>query len=346
MRNKFGAGDHVFEVVEGWGDLPADWRYVDVAGIDVDSADNVYVFNRGAHPIIVFDPQGRVLRTFGEGQFVGPHGIHVGPDDCLYCADAGDHTVKKYSANGRLLLTLGISGQASDTGYDRNVPITQRQVKQVAGPFNGPTGVALGPAGEIYVSDGYGNARVHKFSPAGALLFSWGRPGRGPGEFWIAHGIAVDREGVVYIADRENSRVQLFSPNGEYLSQWPWVYRPTSLYYDARDDVLFVSEFGYRAGPVPGQQLEPAGEPKPRARISVRERGGRVLAWWGEGQDECTPGYFFAPHAVAVDSRGDLYVGEVVYSAGQRGKLISVDCHALQKFRRAPGMAAVTKAGE
>jgi hypothetical protein len=118
------------------------------------------------------------------------------------------------------------------------------------------------------------------------------------------------------------------------LYEWPWVYRPTGIFIDSNDTV-FVAEFGYRAGPVPGQ-LEPPGEVKPRARVTVRDLGGDILARWGEGEDECAAGCFFAPHCVWADSRGDLYVGEVISAAGQRGRLIPVGCHALQKFVRVP----------
>ncbi|MDA8219289.1 MAG: peptidyl-alpha-hydroxyglycine alpha-amidating lyase family protein [Dehalococcoidales bacterium] len=332
MSTRVGVGSHRYEVVEGWGKLPEDWRFVDVAGVAVNSEDNVIILNRGTHPIVVLDRAGNLLGAFGDGEIRGAHGVCVGPDDAIFCADSGDHTVKKYGPDGKLLMVLGIRDQPSDTGYDRSLDWPQREVKRAAGPFHCPTNVAVSQTGEIFVSDGYGNARVHKFAPDGTLLRSWGNPGHGPGEFWIPHGIAVDRESIVYVADRENSRVQRFSPGGEYLGEWSWVYRPTDLFID-QAGYAFVAEFGYRAGPVPGQ-LEPPGEVKPRGRVSIRALDGSVLAAWGEGPDDCAPGFFFAPHAVSIDSHGDLYVGEVVYSAGQRGKLVSPECHTLQKFAR------------
>ena len=328
---RFGNGKYTYEVVPGWGDLPEGWDFLDVVGVGVDSRDNVYVLNRGAHPIVIFDRGGEVLGSFCEGQFNRPHGLCMGPDDSLYCVDDCDHTLKKFSPDGRLLMTLGSSGQPSDTGYDPNADWPERRVKYAAGPYAFPTNVAISPKGEIYVSDGYANARVHRFTPDGELVLSWGAPGDGPGEFWIPHGIAVDRFGVVYVADRENSRVQVFSPDGEFLREWPQVYRPTEVFID-KEDTVFVTEFGYRAGPVDGQ-INPPGE-QPRARVSVRSLDGSILAFWGEGPDDCAPGFFFAPHAVCTDSRGDLYVGEVIRSAGQNGKLVSVDCHTLQKFVR------------
>src|SRR6185369_3048668 len=118
---------------------------------------------------------------------------------------------------GKLLLTLGTSGKPSDTGIDG---IDYRTIKRVGAPFHRPTNIALAADGSIYASDGYGNARVHKFAADGKLLFSWGEPGSGPGQFHVPHGIAVDPNGTVFVADRENSRIQLFTSEGKFLYAW------------------------------------------------------------------------------------------------------------------------------
>src|SRR4029077_310489 len=128
-----------------------------------------------------------------------------------------DHTVRRFTPEGTLLLTLGRSGQPSDNGIAGN---DYRTIRRAGPPFHRPTNMALAEDGAIYVTDGYGNARVHKFAPNGRLLLSWGEPGGGPGQFNLPHGIAVDRDGRVYVADRENSRVQVFTPEGEYLTEW------------------------------------------------------------------------------------------------------------------------------
>src|SRR5262245_25677412 len=198
---------HGYTPLPGWGQLPPGWDLVEVAGVAIDSQDNVHVFNRGAHPLIVFSPAGDFLRSWGEGLFRRPHGITIGPDDAVYLTDDADHTVRKYSAAGELLLTLGTSGVPSDTGA---TSMDYRTVRRSGPPFHYPTNLALGPAGEMYVTDGYGNARVHKFARDGRLLFSWGEPGAGAGQFHAPHGVAVDAEGVVLVADRENSRIQRF----------------------------------------------------------------------------------------------------------------------------------------
>ncbi|MSS70666.1 MAG: hypothetical protein EXS64_04165 [Candidatus Latescibacteria bacterium] len=279
----FGAGRHTYEVVEGWGQLPEGWAFKQAAGVAVDAQDRVYVFCRGEHPVIVFDREGRFLKAWGEGVFKMPHGICIGPDGNLYLVDAGDHTVRVYTPEGGLLRTLGQAGQ----------PVEER-------PFNKPTDLAFSPSGAFYVSDGYGNARVHKFSKDGELLFSWGTPGDGPGEFRLPHSVWVDREERVYVADRENHRIQVFTPEGAFLSQWTGFQRPCDIFIDA-EGAVYVPELHHR--------------------MSILSLDGAVLARWGDAESR-RPGEFIAPHAAWTDSRGDLYVGEVL--EGQR----------LQKFAR------------
>ncbi|MBI3954279.1 MAG: hypothetical protein HY330_07180 [Chloroflexi bacterium] len=320
------AGQLAYEVIQGWDRLPEGWSYVEVGGVATDSRDRVYVFNRGQHPVIVFDRDGRFLTAWGEGVFTNPHGITIGPDDAVYCVDNFDHTVRKFTTEGVPLLTLGTKDRPSDTGYTRESP----KVLRAAGPFNRPTNLALSPAGEMYVADGYGNARVHKFSAAGKHLFSWGEPGSGPGQLNLPHGIVIDRRGTVYVADRENSRIQLFTPDGEYLAEWRDVNRPCDLYID-RDEHMYVAELGFRAGIAAGAPV-PEGH-TPLARVSVFTLDGRLRARWG-GAESCAPGNFFAPHGIWADSHGDIYVGEVIASAGGRRGLVPLDCHALQKFAR------------
>lgn len=322
-----GMGKLGYEALSRWETLPPGWSFVEVAGVAIDSRDRVYVFNRGEHPVIVFDRDGRFLNSWGEGVFARAHGISVGPDDTIYCTDDLDHTVRKFTPEGKLLMTLGRSGCPSDTGI---VGIDYRTIRCGGPPFNRPTNVAFAADGSIYVTDGYGNARVHKFDAGGKLVFSWGEPGDGPGQFNLPHGIALDREGLVYVADRENSRVQVFTPAGDFLAQWTDVARPMQVF--SRHDCLFVAEVGWRAGLFPW--LTSPGPAAPGARMSVFDRAGRLLARWGDASDPCGVGNFFAPHDLCIDSRGDLYVGEVVMSAGGNRGVVPPTCHALQKFIR------------
>jgi DNA-binding beta-propeller fold protein YncE len=180
--------------------------------------------------------------------FARPHGTTVGPDDSVYCTDDMGHTVRKFSPDGEPLLTLGTRTRPSDTGA---TSIDFRRIKYAGPPFHYPTNLAVARSGNLYITDGYGNARVHAFSPDGVLLFSWGSPGSGPGQFHVPHGIAIDREGVVYVADRENGRIQLFTPEGEFLDEWPGLARPAQVFID-RGGRFYVAELGYRAGMWPG----------------------------------------------------------------------------------------------
>ena len=154
-------------MVENWAKLPDGWEFRDVAAVAVDSKDRIYVFNRGQHPMIVFDRDGNFLRSWGEGLFSRAHGIHIDSDDNLYCTDDGDHTVRKITTEGKVLLTIGVPNQPA--------PFLSGK------PFNRCTHTALSPKGEIYVSDGYGNSCVHKYSPDGKHLMCWGTTGTDPG---------------------------------------------------------------------------------------------------------------------------------------------------------------------
>jgi DNA-binding beta-propeller fold protein YncE len=317
-----------FEVRAGWGELPAGWRFVEVAGVATDSLDRVFVFNRGEHPVMIFDRDGRFASSWGENLFVRPHGITIGPDDAVYCTDDLDHTVRRFTPNGTLLLTLGTSGCPSDTGATSQ---DFRTIRRAGPPFHYPTNLALAADGSLYIADGYGNASIHRFSQDGRHLLSWGEPGGGPGQFRVPHGIAVGPDGTVVVADRENSRLQFFSPAGQFLTEWTEIARPCQVVVDA-GWFVYVAELGYKAGMWPGTTT-----PSPLAtggRVSVFDSSGRLLARWGGGSNPCAPGHFFAPHDLCLDSRGDLYVGEVTQSAGGNRGAVPSDCHALQKFAR------------
>lgn len=321
-----------YHPIAHWARFPADWTVHEVTAVAIDSQDRVFVFNRGDHPVAVFDPDGNLLFSWGEGLFTRPHGITIGPDDAVYCTDDLGHTVRKFTTDGRLLLTLGTSGRPSDTGA---TSIDYRTITHAGPPFHYPTNVALDPAGEIYVSDGYGNARIHKFSPGGKLLHSWGEPGAGPGQFHVPHGIAVDASGNVWVADRENSRLQQFSPDGDFLTEWTGIARPCDLAFDAAGRV-YVAELGYRAGTWPG--TEPPHPGATGGRVSIFDSAGNLLARFGGGENPTKPGDFFAPHDIWLDSRGSFYVAEVVRSAsGNRAakqRPVAGDYHTLQKFER------------
>jgi DNA-binding beta-propeller fold protein YncE len=173
-------------------------------------------------------------------------------------------------------------------------------------PFHRCTHTALSPKGEIYVSDGYGNACVHKYSPDGKLLKTWGEPGTDPGQFNIVHNIATDSDGWVYVADRENHRVQVFDGNGKYETQWNNLHRPCALCRCGGKQANFIiGELG--PGLAVNRKVPNLG---PRLSI-VDAKGNRIARLGGENGPGLEAGKFLAPHGIAMDSKGDIYIGEV-----------------------------------
>lgn len=320
--------DFHFVANAAWARWPDGWNVSEVAAVATDSRDRVFVFNRGDHPVSVFSPDGAFLYSWGEGDFTRAHGITI-VDDLVWCVDDLGHTVTKYTLDGKLLLTLGIRGQPSDTGA---TSIDYRTITHAGPPFHYPTDLAVHPSGDLYISDGYGNARVHRFSPAGELLHSWGEPGAGPGQFHVPHGIAIDRRGTVYVADRENSRLQLFSQEGRFLSEWTGLARPSEVFID-KHGRIWIAELGYRAGMWPGTSTPPNA---PGGRVSVFDADRTLLARWGGGDTPGAPGDFFAPHDLWLDGQGSMYVAEVVRSAWKGDAARVAEFHTLQKFEVRP----------
>ena len=202
-------GDHPYAVVEGWERLPDGFTHRDCVGVGVDKDENVYLLTREQSRVIVYSRAGKFLRSWGEDLFTArTHGLTMGPDDRVYCVDEGAHCIYVFTLLGNLLLTIGNRGVAANTGYDGH------SLESITGgpPFNRPTNLAVAPSGELYVTDGYGNCKVHRFSETGALLQSWGEPGTAPGHFNLPHGLRVAADGRVLVADRENDRIQIFSP--------------------------------------------------------------------------------------------------------------------------------------
>jgi DNA-binding beta-propeller fold protein YncE len=221
-----GSGEYRYRYVREWAHLPRFWTFGDddpslspprsaMQGVCTAEGDT-YVVCRGAHPVLVFDADGGFVSSWGEGRFTPwMHGISVARDGSLWIVDTATHAATRHAPDGALLQTLGRPGMPAPTWY--------------GGPFNMPTGVAEAPDGTLYVSDGYGNRRVHRFAPDGTLLHSWGEAGDGPGQFALVHFLAVGRDGTLYVCDRENDRVQLFDTDGHFLSQWVGFQRPSDI---------------------------------------------------------------------------------------------------------------------
>lgn len=308
-----GSGGRVFEEVADWARLPEGWTFCDVPGVTVGPDGRVYVLTRGNcprsgdHPIIVLNSDGTFVRTFGEGTITMAHAIAMGVDGLLYCVDTGGHRVRVFTPEGELVRTIAGANGPSDTGYTTDY----RTILRGAGPFNAPTKMVSAANGDLYASDGYGNARVHQFSPSGDLRTSWGEPGDKPGAFNIPHSVLVLPDERVLVCDRENNRIQIFDLDGKYRDEWTDLARPDDVCVDDAGTV-YVAELGERAALFPFM-TPPYGQHRP-ARVSVLDSNGRVQARWGDDPSGSTQ--FVSPHGIAVDAAGNVYVGEVREAAG------------------------------
>jgi DNA-binding beta-propeller fold protein YncE len=267
--------------------MPAGWKFGRVSAVSTDAQGNVYVAHRGADadPIVVFDRAGtKMVRSWGRGLFTTIHGLRVDPDGNVWVADTGDHRVWKFSPEGKVLLQLGAKGEAGST-RDR---------------FTAPADIAFTPAGEVLVveqgevemSAGLGHSRVVRLSKEGAYLGEWGGPGTGPGQFHFAHGAAVDSRGRVYVADRENNRIQIFDREGRFLKEWTHLGSPMSI------------QIG------PGDQLWVLGDDSALEILTYDSLAGRVMRVDLEtGRilgSMPTPG-----HILSLSPSGDLYVASI-----------------------------------
>jgi DNA-binding beta-propeller fold protein YncE len=261
-----------YQAVAGWPKLPDGLTLGPVSAVATDSEDRVFVFHRGKQPILVFDRDGKFLRSWGDDLVKTAHGLRIDRADNVWITDIGHHLVRKFNAEGKLLLTLGQKDQPGESPNQ----------------FNKPTDVAVTPSGDFYVSDGYGNSRVVKFSREGKYLTAWGKKGTGAGEFNLPHAICLDAKGRVYVGDRENSRIQVFDPDGKFLAQWREGGSPFGLYLTG--ERLFVADG--------------------RANwVMVLDLEGKAVGRFGEkGQRR---GQFELPHAICVDKQGAVYVVEI-----------------------------------
>jgi len=279
-----GAGKYTYSVDQDWAKLPEGWE-MPAAAVAGDSKDRIYCFNRDPdHPVVVFDREGNYLSSWGAGMIAFAHAILLDPEDNVWLVDRNNHQVMKYTSDGQPLMTIGAKGYRSDTGVapDDLSSTAYQSVTRGSEPFNMPAGIAFNPNGEVFIADGYANARIHKFSADGQLLLSWGEPGAGPGEFNLPHGVWIDRRGRVLVCDRENDRVQVFTQNGDHLTTWPAELIGPALFCVDDEDTVYIPE--HNAG-----------------LVSILTLDGERLAQWGSMDHRSC-------HGIWVDSHKDLYV--------------------------------------
>ena len=243
---------------------------------------------------MVFDRAGSFITSWGSETFTMPHGISFGPDGHLYCVDAFGHCVRKCATDGEVLQVWGTP--------DRNSGHFSGE------PFNGPTKAAFDPnTGDMYVSDGYGNARVHKYAANGDYLFSWGEPGQGPGQFNLAHSVQTDREGLVYVTSREGHRVQVFDSSGAYQSEWRGVHRPNGFLISGAGhdrELCYIGEGGAHFGESRG--VRGYGD-----CLGIFELDGTCLARLYHDWPVMK-----GPHGIGVDADGNIYLTQVLWGNG------------------------------
>ncbi len=297
------SGDFTYLYQPCWAHMPDSFGTSEVVAVACDRQDELYVLTRHKEmPIMVFDREGKFLHSFGKGVFPGrPHGVFINARGELFCTDDTGHIAVKLSKSGEVLAIFGKANQPSDTGCDwdafrhwrekENIPADrifdfyfplQKQIDSIAcsaGPFNGPTRMIEGKDGLLYCSDGYGNAAIHRFSPSGEYLGRWGEPGRAPGQFRLPHSVFQDDTKRIWVADRENNRVQIFAPDGELLAIIENLARPTEFCTDGEYIYLSESDAGF----------------------SIFSRNIEIVAQFGF----CLSPMCF--HGLAINSRGDLF---------------------------------------
>lgn len=282
-----------YSVDTAWPKRPAEFGpRASVPSIAVDRQDRIWCLERGKVPVQVYSRRGELVTSWGQGQFKGPHSLRFDRQGNVWVTDFLAHAVRKLTPEGRLLLTLGTPGQP---GAD-------------ATHFAGPTDMAIAPSGDVFVTDGYGNRRVVHFDAQGKFVKAWGAYGGGPGQFCLPHQVVVDSRGVLYVADRNSGRIQLFDQQGKFLDQWTNLIMPWGLWITARDEI-------WVCGSSPQSWYKDGSYPPPKDQIFLRfSTDGRARQLWTvpvgrDGQEH--PGECNWLHAVAVDSQGNIYAGDI-----------------------------------
>jgi sugar lactone lactonase YvrE len=254
-----------------------------------DSHGNMFVLTRGPVAFFEFDADGKFIRSFGEGMFTRSHGLYIDKNDNIWATDVGGHNVKKLSPQGEVLLTLGVKDQPGEW----NEAAQSRKL-------NEPNAVAEGRNGDIFIAQGHtagpkGDPRVLKFDKNGNFIKSWGGKGTGPGQFEVAHGISIDAKGQLWVADRENQRIQIFDQDGKFIKELKYAGLPCAVSIGPRY-IYMVNGFG--------------------AQILRLDLNGKVLA--AVGKPGKGLGEFGEAHAITVSPKGELWVADTPNSNLQK----------------------------
>ncbi len=294
-----------YTVDPAWPKKPADVKWGEIPGVAVDQQDRVWLFTRQQPVVQVYAADGTLVKIWNDVEHKRAHHIKVDAEGNVWLTDIELHTVRKYSPEGKLLLSLGTPGE---TGEDER-------------HFNKPTDMAFAANGDIFVSDGYGNNRVAHFDKGGKFVKAWGKKGPGPGQFDLPHGIGIDSKGRVYVADRNNARIQVFDQDGKFLEEWRNILVPWNISVTTQDEVWSCG-----SSPTLAQDSRGMTGIPPHDQIFVKfSASGKILRLWmpPKGQDgQEKPGETNWVHALAVDSKGNLYCGDIKGQRAQKFVLI------------------------
>jgi DNA-binding beta-propeller fold protein YncE len=238
------------------------------SAVTMDRAGNIYVLHRGekADPVLVLNRDGKVIRSWGKGLYKIPHSIRIDPDQNIWTVDSGSSMILKFSPQGEKLMEISVGEQPTGRGAT-----------------NGTSDIAFGPNGRIYISDGYGNSRVLEYDKNGKRVRQWGSRGTGPGEFNQPHGIAIDDAGIIYVADRNNARLQRFDLDGKYLGEWNHLGKVTAVAF--RDGALWIgSQLRNEPNEANGWQFKIDRKSGNILEYAVSERSHHVLNINGKGE--------------------------------------------------------------
>ncbi|MCY3020803.1 MAG: peptidyl-alpha-hydroxyglycine alpha-amidating lyase family protein [Planctomycetota bacterium] len=277
-----------------WPQRPAEMQWGETPGVTVDGKDQVWIFTRAKPPVQVYDKEGKFVRAWGDDDIKTAHYIRFDREGKVWVADMGKHVVMQFTPEGKLLKTLGTPGAP---GCDDK-------------HLNMPTDMVVTPAGDVFVTDGYGNNRVAHFDKNGNFVKDWGKKGGGPGEFVLPHSIVVDSKGILYVADRSNARIQVFEQSGKFLAQWQNLMVPWGLWITSKDEIWACGSSPMQRPPDNSMPFLP-----PKDQVFMKfDTSGKALALWTvqKGQDgKEQPGELNWLHGVALDSSGNIYASDI-----------------------------------